>query len=1010
MQAGLTAASQVLRNPDVFDGTDPHGFVSWKFIFTSWLTFAEPKFQQMLDKVEALDTLPAMSEYSEDEKQCSSKLFAILTSYLRGRCLHLVRSGMQIRDGFRLWKELHREYLPSTRARSLAIAQALATYPSFPKEKSVLESVLSFEQLVQEFEKLSGTTYPAELKAATLIRCSESRLREHLQLTVKEDATYAQIREALLSHEQVSKTWSQETIMKSLTLRNDVATNPSGPAPMEIDRIEKKGKGKGKYKGKYKGGRSWWQNIPFGSRGNPKGKGRGNGRGGKAKGKNKGKSFNKGKTKNKGKAGGKKGGQTDANQCRICFAYGHWSRDGPNRMVQQIENSHITPNVQQQLQQQQRQISGSTATAVMSMPYGSVGSNAPTLNTAVRRIFHIGPPSSLAESDVSTIRVIIQEVVDDSQAGDCRSNIILDSGSDVSLLPVSFSSDTLSNSAVRLQDCQGTSLSTVGQQHATLIVHDSMSGEEVELRRNFLVGNVRNCILSLGELYKSGWVVEQEHGRPMLCSPDRQVRAPVFFQRNSFAIEATVCRVTELGKVQDACEVRAVIRLSPCFVSDRRYGVWDVENNHPFMKSLRSALVDPRAVWSANFAFRTTLIQHVSEADEGWQVVELSQNYLEQEDPFGRIAEVPSGEQCIILTILADREETLASFGSLVGGEEMLAPEAELAVEETPESSGSKPGDDGMEIEGNPVEGHEEAEGEEVMGQDIPEFPILAPAFSTADREETLFIGEMRLTENSSVKQLREAAKYLRLSSSGSKSKIFNRIRDSYETSLKRRALEVARQDYAKLHPEPRFVDAPVQPSERERKLHEVTHLPFKRWCAFCVMGKSRANLKYASEPAEIASRSNPTVQVDIFFQTAGNCLLLCVDTWSKYVSVHPLRNRISGVIGEKIAEFLATLGHLDTVELAFDNEPVLAAGAKMTKLIRSNNGLHTILAAGKFYDKSRTSLAERTIQTVRAQGKTLLSHIEDRAKVSFGETSVLHSWALQVGCLTGTMCRAAPV
>ena len=300
-----------------------------------------------------------------------------------------------------------------------------------------------------------------------------------------------------------------------------------------------------------------------------------------------------------------------------------------------------------------------------------------------------------------------------------------------------------------------------------------------------------------------------------------------------------------------------------------------------------------------------------------------------------------------------------------------------------------------MNVEEVPTNAQEEAEGEEVVGQDIPEFPILAPAFSTADREETLFIGEMQLTENSSVKQLRDAARYLRLSSSGSKSKIFNRIRDAYETSLKRRALEVARQDYAKLHPEPRFVDAPVQPSERERKLHEVTHLPFKRWCAFCVMGKSRANLKYASEPAEIANRSNPTVQVDIFFQTAGNCLLLCVDTWSKYVSVYPLRNRISGVIGEKIAEFLATLGHLDTVELAYDNEPVLAAGARMTKLIRSNNGLHTILTAGKFYDKSRTSLAERTIQTVRAQGKTLLSHIEDRAKIAFKETSVLHSWAL---------------
>lgn len=77
-----------------------------------------------------------------------------------------------------------------------------------------------------------------------------------------------------------------------------------------------------------------------------------------------------------------------------------------------------------------------------------------------------------------------------------------------------------------------------------------------------------------------------------------------------------------------------------------------------------------------------------------------------------------------------------------------------------------------------------------------------------------------------------------------------------------------------------------VQPSERERKLHEVTHLPFKRWCSFCVMGKSRANLKCASDPNDLAARTHPTVQVDVFFQTAGNCLLLCVDAWSKYLHI----------------------------------------------------------------------------------------------------------------------------
>ena len=374
------------------------------------------------------------------------------------------------------------------------------------------------------------------------------------------------------------------------------------------------------------------------------------------------------------------------------------------------------------------------------------------------------------------------------------------------------------------------------------------------------------------------------------------------------------------------------------------------------------------------------MIQKVINPEDGWQVVELSQKFLEKENPFDRIAEIPAGEQYVILTILADRDEHLSSFGTIIGGEEPEIPEAEQ--------------------EGEQEMAAEEAQAaEEIEGQDIPEFPVLAPSFRPAGQEDTLFIGEMQLTERSSVKDLKEAARYLKLTTSGSKARIFNRIRDSYEQSLKRRALEVARQDYAKLCPELRYVEAPVQPSERERKLHEVTHLPFKRWCAFCVMGKSRANMKYPSDPIDASARTNPTVQVDMFFRTASNCLLLCIDVWSKYLHVQPLKNKNQGVIGEIIAEFLGGLGHYETVELAFDNEPVLAAGARMTKLIRSNNGLHTILQAGKFYDKSRTSLAERYIQTVRAQAKTIISHVQDRAKIVFDEQHVLQSWALIHAC-----------
>ena len=184
-------------------------------------------------------------------------------------------------------------------------------------------------------------------------------------------------------------------------------------------------------------------------------------------------------------------------------------------------------------------------------------------------------------------------------------------------------------------------------------------------------------------------------------------------------------------------------------------------------------------------------------------------------------------------------------------------------------------------------------------------------------------------------------------------------------------ALEVARQEYEALDPRPRFTDAPKQPSAAERKLQVVTHLPFRAWCAFCVQTNSRGYHKYRSTPDGRA-----TIQVGLFAMPNYMGVLLMVDVWTKYVGVEPLRNKNAGVIGTILARFLSNLSYFDAVEVSYDNEPVLSAGVNMTEVIRSNQGLPMTPQPGK---KSRTGLAERTIQTVRAQGKCLVAFLEDK-------------------------------
>ena len=103
----------------------------------------------------------AITVLSADEEVLSSEFHSILVSHFRGGCTQLARAGMRERNGLQLWRDLRRECMPTTRQPGLALAQALATYPSFNSQKSFYRRF---------FIKVSG---PEELKSATLLRCIE---------------------------------------------------------------------------------------------------------------------------------------------------------------------------------------------------------------------------------------------------------------------------------------------------------------------------------------------------------------------------------------------------------------------------------------------------------------------------------------------------------------------------------------------------------------------------------------------------------------------------------------------------------------------------------------------------------------------------------------------------------------------------------------------------------------------------------------------------------------------
>eukprot|EP00434_Breviolum_minutum_P036030 symbB.v1.2.031909.t1/scaffold3757.1/size50859/1 len=137
----------------------------------------------------------------------------------------------------------------------------------------------------------------------------------------------------------------------------------------------------------------------------------------------------------------------------------------------------------------------------------------------------------------------------------------------------------------------------------------------------------------------------------------------------------------------------------------------------------------------------------------------------------------------------------------------------------------------------------------------------------------------------------------------------------------------------------------------------------------YCVAAKSKDN---AHKHQEDDQRERPTVQVD-FGHAECSEVLIAVDYWTKTCMAEVMSKKSVNAIGESLANFLGELNYGEAIEICCDNEPVLAAGVKLTKDIRTRNGLETI-------------------------AKCIVSFVEEKVKVKIPPDAMLQAWAFQHG------------
>ena len=681
----FSEAGKVVRQADPY-GTDDieQDIAKWTEFydnFRAWLFYADKEYEVSLDHMENNTATPVdMSTMDLGQQERSKQLYSILIGSLRGRPLRILK-GVAGRNGFEAWRQLLSQYQPRTRARSISMLSAL-NFPQFNKSQTIIEQIQGFERLRNEYRRSSGVDLADDVSLSILVRCLPKALQQHVHLQLKEDSTYNSVRSMVVAYEQTTSSWTDKRIYSEVGIAlGSVGSygNPGGATPMEIDALQQwKGKGKGdKGKGKGKG------KFDFG-----KGKSKGNG-----------------KSDSKGKGLGKNQNPNSSVVCHYCGKQGHMKKEcfkfQRDQNGQKGGGKGKYGNAVRQVQIDEVPEGSSSAEAASS-------SSGPPSKSAVRLVERVFDLTAIPETSSSgAIRVVssfdemdsssvihepcsnfcksyagrctcdfkqfdltcsdsdgiwtnspwlqddltshVRMLNDDSQGLD---DIVLDSGADVSALPLCYSGvgTEIHHDGSLFVDAQGNALHVDSTRLAKVQFGD------VTFKEKFIVSGVTTPLLSLGNIMRSGWSIHNDGTSQWLTKDDMWI--PLFLKRNSLCAKGFIQLIQDADSAASTVStqvIRAVSLSGP--LMNLRPG-WNRLSQFFYAIMTKSpTYVDstmapaPRLLW-----YRTTLIK----VNGAWEVAEFRAN-LETLDDLER--GMVRTDITDVLTLAHDYVADLAALG-----------------------------------------------------------------------------------------------------------------------------------------------------------------------------------------------------------------------------------------------------------------------------------------------------------------------------------------------------------
>ena len=791
-----------------------------------------------------------------------------------------------------------------------------------------------------------------------------------------------------------------------------------------------------------------------------------------------------GKGDRKGKNNAPKGGNLSSNTtCHNCGRPGHYARDCWRPRVNQVEQSQGQPGPQPS----GASVSGTTTSAGPS--YSSAPSQA---STAVRRVIADPFVMDMSQLDLSGddpfVRMIhAQHFRLDATDGDsdwvvigCSNrtheqhvraltrtsdtcSVIIDSGADVSCIPLSFASCGVSSPGdcvMHVRDAQGGSMQVKDERIVDFVLQSPSHGH-VTIRERCIVADVLQPLISMGRLIKQGWFPCQNAQGFWLNHDASGADVPMTFRGMSLGVDAEIRRVEKAespsscvqacdpqsshvqskGPQVQACDpqsshvqskgpqvqscdpqsshvqskgpqcqpddthVRVLQRavLGP-ELSNLHFGWQILTSGNLCWRGRSSRMLDPSFMVDRSWPLRSTLMRR-SETS-AWFLIEHCESWLEMEDLED---DIPGGGEAELIVCMHVSKEPMSSLGVENLTESLV--EDVVPSPKTPELPYDE--DELFDYEPSPVD---EPDASVIIREEpasrgaLPDMeePLSNPVAVPAD---TLTLDGVVLNCESSIGALKAACTKLGLRTSGSKTRLFQRIKGYLEKQKLSLASDIARDASEGAARLPHMQSIPDVPSREQQLIHELTHTPYAAWCSHCITMRSVPD---RSEATNAAPRDLPSVSFDFCYTgfspssnelepVAGEpsssakdllCCLIAHDSATGAITAIPCESKGSTrYLGVELMRFIQSLGHA-TVELRCDAEPATLSLQRAVVNARQRLGLKTVERNPPVGHHQANGYVEKAVDLIRRLACTLLDMVRHKTGCKIDVVHPLFAWS----------------